>query len=82
MEEKPQGERPDTAKQGRPRKNTSALWLMIVLLLVGMFLIFSQGSSKYSEIDYSFFIAQVEAGNVAKIQLQGQFQLCHPYGFS
>jgi cell division protease FtsH len=60
------------ARLAKPRRNTSTLWLLLVLIVVGTLLIFSGRSGDYSTIEYSFFLKQVEAGNVAKFVLQGQ----------
>lgn len=51
--------------------NPSALWLMLALLLIASLFLFRNPAANRSQITYSFFISQVEAQNVAKLELQG-----------
>ncbi len=68
----PRGERPEgSGEPQRPKMNASVLWLMIAVLLVGSLLLFRGQAGDRSVVTYSFFMEQVEQGNVAKLELQG-----------
>lgn len=56
----------------RPRVNPSSLWFMILLVALGAFLYFGRPSANRSEIPYWFFVQQVQAGNVAEVEFDGQ----------
>lgn len=56
----------------RPRMSAPTMWVMLFVLLVALLLIFNNQGPQRSEIDYSFFRQQVEAGNVAEVDIQGQ----------
>ena len=87
----PDDRRPSGSPPGGPlpRRNNSALmWGTLGLLVLCAYLIFKGGSGKYSEIDYSFFLQQVDAeagGNVERVtinketgQIRGRFKEIPP----
>ena len=55
----------------RGRFSTSSLWLLLVLGLIIAFFVFTGTSEKRSQINYGLFRQQLDADNVAKIQVQG-----------
>jgi cell division protease FtsH len=48
-----------------------ALWLVIGLIMVALFQVFNRPGTKERELDYSEFLADVEAGRVAEVQIRG-----------
>ncbi len=61
----------DGSLQGR-RPSTSALWLVLVLLLFASLFWLTNTAGRRSEIDYSFFYEQVESGNILEVEHRGQ----------
>ncbi len=49
-----------------------ALWLVFGLILVFMWSYFSKTGQPTEEIDYSKFLAQVEAGDIQSVRIQGE----------
>ena len=51
-----------------------AFWLVLFLLVVALFNVFSSGSNLTSskEVSYSEFLIQVEKGNVSAVRLDGE----------
>ncbi|MDH3718129.1 MAG: ATP-dependent zinc metalloprotease FtsH [Planctomycetota bacterium] len=63
---------PEQKKTPRPRLNaTSLVFLAVLLLALGM-LVFTNTGPKRSGISYDFFRSQLEAGNIAQIEIDGQ----------
>jgi cell division protease FtsH len=54
-----------------PLQKNIALWLVISLVFVLLYHMFSQPRSGQETLIYSRFIAQVEAGNVSEVTIQG-----------
>jgi cell division protease FtsH len=72
MDTQPQKQSPPPEKAvARQRRSTPAVWLLLVLVLVLGFLWFSSGRDDRSTITYGFFRSQLDAGNVTKIDIQG-----------
>ncbi|PKN33351.1 MAG: cell division protein FtsH [Deltaproteobacteria bacterium HGW-Deltaproteobacteria-19] len=55
-----------------PLQKNIALWLIISLVFVLLYHMFSQPKSGQETLIYSRFIAQVEAGNVSEVTVQGE----------
>ncbi len=49
-----------------------ALWLVIGLIMVAIFQVFNRPGIKEKEIDYTEFLADVEAGRVAQVKIRGE----------
>ena len=51
-----------------------AFWIVLFLLLIALFNVFSSGKnlSSSTEISFSEFLNQVEKGNVASVRLDGE----------
>jgi cell division protease FtsH len=48
-----------------------ALWLVIILSMILLFGIFSQSQTGRKELNFSEFLARVEQGEVAEVELKG-----------
>ena len=55
---------------GTPRRKAPSWVLLVILAAIFLVVFFSHGD-KRSEIPYGFFRRQLQAGNVAKAELQG-----------
>ena len=53
---------------GRPRLNPSTWWVLLFVGLVIFLMFISNGSSRRSEISYSFFRQQLEKDNIAEVE--------------
>ncbi len=71
MDDLPKKTAPDGATP-KPYRNTSSLWLLLVLASVIAFLWISARSGDRSTISYGLFRAELEAGNIVKINVQGE----------
>ena len=51
-----------------------ALWIIVIILLVGMFNLFqgSSGRTVQTEVPYSRFVSEVESGTVSDVTIQGR----------
>jgi cell division protease FtsH len=49
-----------------------ALWLVITLMMVMLYNLFSQQQFTQNDISYSEFLSMVEADRVAEVTIQGQ----------
>jgi cell division protease FtsH len=47
-----------------------ALWLLIGLIMVTLFNLFQSGGGKVVDLDYSDFLAKVEAGLIADVEIR------------
>ncbi len=56
----------------RPRMNTSTVWLLLILLVVFAVVLLSQYGNNRADIDYSFFSKQLDANNIAEVEMEGQ----------
>ncbi len=66
--DKPEGPK---SPQQRPRVSTPSAWLLLVLLLVAAFLLFSSDTGGRSEITYGLFLRELEQKNIASVDLRG-----------
>ncbi|UTW56454.1 ATP-dependent zinc metalloprotease FtsH [Kordiimonas sp. SCSIO 12610] len=48
------------------------MWAVIILVLLVLFQQFNSGSGSSDEIPYTQFIEEIKAGNVAKVEIEGQ----------
>ncbi|MGH7433419.1 MAG: ATP-dependent zinc metalloprotease FtsH [Candidatus Methylomirabilales bacterium] len=54
-----------------PLMKNMALWLVIILSMILLFGIFSQSQTTRKELNFSEFLARVEQGEVAEVELKG-----------
>src|SRR2546421_11347640 len=68
----PQGEQKPKKEQPRSPLRNWLNWLLLAALLVwNIFLFWPQGQPSSTTIPYSTFLAQVQAGNVRQVSIQG-----------
>lgn len=56
---------------GRPRPSGTLLWMLLVVVFVMGIVYLNQGGPARSKITYGVFREQLRAGNVAKVEVQG-----------
>jgi cell division protease FtsH len=69
---KPIVEGPPSATPVRPRMRPANLWLMIAIVALLAFMFFSRPGASHSQIPYDFFWKQLQANNVAEVEIEGQ----------
>ncbi len=67
----PKAPPPGGGRKPVPRSNTSTVWLFLILALVVVFLWINRGDGGVSKINFGLFDAQLQAGNIAKANVQG-----------
>lgn len=73
MDEKPSSKRRrDDTSQPPLRPRGPGRFLLIIILLFGLLWLFYGEWDNHSEIDYSFFLQQLQADNIAKVVFRGQ----------
>lgn len=71
-EEKPSGKEPEARKPEEERRNNPMTFLVIALLLIGVYVLFSNDGSRGTEVPYGFFWQQLEKGNVKSVDIHGE----------
>src|SRR5271154_5535931 len=56
----------------RPRLRPATLWLIVAMIVLLAFMLFSRGNGNRTEISYDFFWKQLNADNVTEVTFDNQ----------
>lgn len=72
MAKKPdEGNGPSPRPMPPRRPPTTTMWLLLVAAIVVMLIVFADGQTRRSKINWGFFRLQLEEGNITEIQVEG-----------
>ena len=67
----PEKKEPDSSDETTPRRSGPSSWLVVLLLAVFVVLAIRPILAKYAEIEFPFFLDQLEKENILKLEIHG-----------
>ena len=71
-EEKPSGNDPKARKPEEERRGNPMTYIVIVVLLIGVYMALSGSSSRGTQVPYGYFWTQLKLGNVKSVEVHGE----------